>query len=72
MKKIDLLETPPKREVLIAWLNEAAIGGVTPTGMRRLCLEAARALAAPMTDGLAGLNADMAGFAAHGVEQKPK
>ena len=70
MKKIDLLETPPKREVLIAWLKDAGKGNVTPTGMRRLCLEAARAL--EPNDGLAGLNADMAGFAALGVEQKPK
>jgi hypothetical protein len=43
-KKIELLPNPPKREVLIAWLKEAAEGGVSPDGMRRLCLEAARAL----------------------------
>ena len=42
--KIELNPIPPKREVLIAWLKEAGNGGVSPKGMRRLCLEAARML----------------------------
>lgn len=34
----------PERTVLIAWLREAADGGVTPAAMRRLCFEAATML----------------------------
>jgi len=44
VKEIELSRTPLNRDVLIAWLKEAGNGGVTPKGMRRLCLEAARAL----------------------------
>jgi len=44
MKEIELSRVPIKLDVLIAWLKEAGAGGVTPKGMRRLCLEAARAL----------------------------
>jgi hypothetical protein len=44
VKEIELSRTPIKPDVLIAWLKEAGKGGVTPKGMRRLCLEAARAL----------------------------
>lgn len=32
--------TNPKPEILIAWLKEAAKGGVQAKGMRRLCFEA--------------------------------
>ncbi len=39
-KKIDVTDIPAsevKTEVLIAWLYQAAKGGVQPMGMRRLC-----------------------------------